>query len=129
MTDLQDTAVRVGGGNQAIGGLEIGRDGFLHKHVDTGVEKFDTDRGMVLGGNGDDSGLDAPCEFGGVGESFAAVFPRDGLSAVGVLVDNGDEFGARETIEHTRVLLAEGADADDGDGDGAGGRFFTHSGG
>ena len=126
MADLQDAAVRAGGGDQAIGGFKIRRNGFLNKQVDTRVEQIDADCGVVLRGNDYNCRLDTSRKFGGIGERFATMFLGNGASTVSVLVHHGDKIGAGEATENAGVLLAEGANTNDSKGNRTSGGFVTH---
>src|SRR5579864_9319664 len=114
MADLQDAAVGFGGLDEAVGGGQVGGDGFFDQHIDAGVEQCATYVGMGGCRHGDDSGVGFPGEFAEVGEREASIGGRNFRGAGRVSIDYGDEIGARGLLRYADVIAAEVTHADDG---------------
>jgi hypothetical protein len=107
VADLEDTTVRVGRGDEMVGGFEGGRDGLLDEDIDSGFEKCHADIFVQSGGDGDDRGIHFARKLLYVGQAEAVFgdFGRGQLPGVGI--DDGDQRGAWVLAAHTDVVFSE----------------------
>ena len=93
--------------------------GFLDEHVNSGCEDARADARVFGGGHGEADGVDAVGrERIEVAENARAEFRGNFLRAVGVGIDDADEFGAFDFAPDANVVTSEIADADDSYADG-----------
>src|SRR5579872_2943487 len=92
MADLQDAAVRFRGGDEAIGGGDIGRNGLFDEHVDAGFEQRASDFSVRGSGDGDYGGIHAAGQLARMGEGETAIGRRYFAGAFGVTIHDGGQL-------------------------------------
>ncbi len=113
MAYLQDAPVALRLFHHAAGRFQIGCDGLLHQHVDSGGEQRAGHRLMRSGGHGDYRGVHLANQFAIIGEGFGLIERRGLGGACSVAVHYGAKFDAIGFVNHTAVVLPELSGAHD----------------
>ncbi len=115
VADLKNAATAFRGGDERVGFIERCSDGLFNEHVNSGCQDARADARVFSGWNGKADGVDAVGrECVQVEKNAGAEFRGNFLRAVGVGIDDADEFGALGFAPNANMVASEIADADDG---------------
>ena len=113
MAHLEDAAVAAGGFDEAIGGGQVAGDGLFHQHVETAGEQGAGDRLVSGGGDGHHGGVHQAGSVAKIGQCAGAVGFRHFGRPIRVGIHDCGKLRARGFVDHTAMVLAELARAND----------------